>query len=131
VRVAREGDAFTTRAVYESNELCCHFASPVRRGNYIYGLDEQRDLTCLDLRKGKAVWRQRGFLKGSVILVDDTLLLLGENGNLALAEASPEGYMALAMARPLRDRCWAMPALAGGLLLIRDRKSVIVLEVGK
>lgn len=131
VRVTREGGTFTARPVYESSDLCCHFASPVRRGEYVYGLDETRDLTCMNLRTGQIAWRQRGFRKGSLIRVDDCLLILGENGNLALAEATPESYRPIAMARPFRDRCWSLPALADGVLMLRDRKTIQIFEMAK
>jgi outer membrane protein assembly factor BamB len=115
--------------VYETNELCCHFASPVRVGDYLYGLDEERDLTCLNLRTGEVQWRQRGFRKGSLIRLDDKLLLLGETGNLALVQANPEKYQELAKARPFRDRCWAAPAFAAGQLLMRDRKTIQIWDL--
>jgi outer membrane protein assembly factor BamB len=144
VRVTREGAAFDARAVYTSRELCCHFSTPVRRGDFVYGLDETRDLTCLNLRTGEVAWRfardeskdeqdlrQRGYKKGSLIRVDDLLMVLGEDGKLALVEATAEAYRELAAGRPFRDRCWALPALAEGMLLVRDRKQVLCLDVRK
>jgi outer membrane protein assembly factor BamB len=132
VKVEPSGSGtFRARAVYESNELCCHFASPVRHGDHLYGMDETRDLTCLDLRTGKAVWRERGFKKGTLIRVDDRLLALGEDGKLALIEASPQEYRELARARPFRGKCWTLPALADGRLFLRDQKHVLCLDVRK
>ncbi len=144
VRVAREGEAFEARPVYSSRELCSHFASPVRRGEYLYGLDETRDLTCLNLRTGEVAWRfardeakedqdirQRSYKKGSLIRVDDLLVVLGEDGKLALVEATPEAYREVAAFRPFRDRCWALPVVAEGMLLARDRRQVIALDVRK
>jgi outer membrane protein assembly factor BamB len=129
--ISREGK-FEAKAVYESNELECHFVSPVRYGDHLYALDERRDLTCLDLRTGKAVWRETGFLKGSLIRIDDRLLVLGENGKLALIEANPKEYRELARARPLRDnRCWALPVVADGRLFLRDRRQVLCLNLRK
>lgn len=144
VRVSRAGGGFEARAAYTTRELCCHFASPARRGDHVYGLDETRDLTCLNLRTGEVAWRfgrdeakddqdlrQRGYKKGSLIRVDDVLVVLGEDGKLALVEATPEAYREVAACRPFRDRCWAMPALAEGMLLVRDRKQVLCLDVRK
>jgi outer membrane protein assembly factor BamB len=130
-----KGGEFRARSVYQSSELCCHFATPVRRGNYLYGLDETRDLTCFDVRHGRVRWRfraedgeegprRRGFKKGSLLRVDDYLLLLGEEGRLALAEANPERYRELASAQPFRTRCWALPVLADGRLYLRDQHRV-------
>jgi outer membrane protein assembly factor BamB len=131
VKILQRDGKFGAKAVYDNNELCCHFGSPVRHGEYIYGLDETRDLTCLSLRTGQAVWRQRGFQKGTLLRVDDRLIVLGESGKLALVEASPEGYRELAVARPLRNRCWTMPVLADGRLYLRDQRLVMCLDVRK
>jgi outer membrane protein assembly factor BamB len=129
VKIITEGGGFRANPVYASNELCCHFASPVRHREHVYGLDEKRDLTCLSLRTGKVAWRRRGFQKGSLIRVDDRLIVLGENGNLALLEANPNDYVELARARPFRDRCWTLPVLAGGRLFLRDQKKVLCLNL--
>ena len=144
LRVAGANGKFQAEAVYTTSELCCHFASPVLHKGHIYGLDEKRDLTCLDLRTGEVKWRfardesqaeqslrQRGFKKGSLLRVDDVLVVLGEDGKLALVEATPGAYREMAACRPFRDRCWAMPALADGVLLVRDRKQVAAFDVRK
>jgi outer membrane protein assembly factor BamB len=132
LKIERTGDSFEAREVFESNALCCHFASPVLLWPHVYGLDETRDLTCLDLRTGEVAWRRRGFLKGSLLRVGDLLLILGENGLLALARATPEGYRELARARPLTSRpCWSTPVLANGLLYLRDESRVLCLDLRK
>jgi outer membrane protein assembly factor BamB len=130
LKIIPRGSKFQARAVYESNELCCHFVSPVRHGDYLYALDETRDLTCLAIRTGKALWRERGFKKGTLIRCDDILVVLGEGGNLALIEPSPEEYREVARARPFRNRCWTTPALADGRLFLRDQRHVLCLSVG-
>jgi outer membrane protein assembly factor BamB len=131
VKIQSDGGKFQAKAVYESNELCCHFASPVRHGEYIYGMDERRDLTCLSLRTGQVAWRQPGFQKGSLLRVDDRLIVLGEQGKLALIDASPDGYHELAAMRPFRNRSWTMPVLADGRLFLRDQRQVMCLDVRK
>jgi outer membrane protein assembly factor BamB len=126
---------FRARAVYQSNQLACHFATPVRRGNYLYGLGE-RDLTCLDLRSGEVCWRfgggRRGsFQKGSLLAVDDYLLLLAEDGRLALARAEAGSYQEVASARPGLSHCWTVPVLADGRLYLRDESRVLCLDLRK
>jgi outer membrane protein assembly factor BamB len=131
VKIAPRKGGFRAKAVYQSNELCCHFASPVRFGEHLYALDETRDLTCLEIRTGKVAWRQKGFKKGSLLRVDNHLIVLGEDGKLALLEANPKEYRELARARPFRNRCWTMPVLADGRLFLRDQKQVKCLDLRK
>jgi outer membrane protein assembly factor BamB len=131
VKISARQGRFKAKAVYESNAMCCHFASPVRHGEYLYGLDETRDLTCLSIRTGEVMWRQSGFQKGSLMRIDDRLLVLGENGRLALVECNPKEYRELARTRPFRDRCWTLPVLADGRLFLRDRREVLCLDLRK
>jgi outer membrane protein assembly factor BamB len=125
---AGRGGAPEVRAVYEGNQMRNHFASPVRRGGYLYGFDEDR-LACLELRTGKVLWAQRGFQKGSLLIADGRLIVLGENGELALAEATPEGYREQARFRLTRRKCWTVPVLAHGRLYVRDQNEVFCLDL--
>jgi outer membrane protein assembly factor BamB len=123
------GGSFRARAVYYSNELCCHFASPVLHRGHLYALGDNLGLTCLDVRTGELKWQESGFYRGSLIRVNGYLLVLGENGQLALVEATPEEYREKARASPFRRRCWAAPALAEGRLFLRDQKQVVCLDL--
>jgi outer membrane protein assembly factor BamB len=136
VKIERDGDGCRARAVYKSNELECQFGTPVRHGGHVYALDEKRDLTCLELLTGKLCWRAPdnfgGFKKGSLIRVNDELVVLGEEGHLARVKCDPTQYTELARARPLvNKRSWTVPVLANGRLYLRDEARVVCLEVGK
>jgi outer membrane protein assembly factor BamB len=124
---SKSGD-FSATPVFENNLLCSHFASPVRRGEFVFGFNEAA-LTCLDLRSGEVRWKKSGFQKGSLLRVDDFLLVLGENGKLALMKASAEEPEVVATAKPLSGRCWTMPVLAGGRLFLRNEEKVLCLDL--
>jgi outer membrane protein assembly factor BamB len=121
---------FEARRVYESNQMCSHFSSPVRRGEYVYGFNEAK-LTCMDLRTGKVAWEQSGFNKGSLVVVGDYLVVLGEGGKLALVKATPEEYYEVATAQVFRKRCWTVPVLAEGKLFLRDEDHILCLKATK
>jgi outer membrane protein assembly factor BamB len=118
--------------VYEHNRLRNHFASSVRSGDHVYGFDTQ-DLVCVEVRTGRVVWRERGtprFGKGNLLAADGRLLVLGEDGTLTLADATPAGYHARASCRVSHTKCWTPPALAGGRLYVRDESQIVCLRVG-
>src|SRR5262249_31056428 len=62
----------------------------VKVGDYLYGTTQS--LQCLDFATGKTKWEERGIGAASVCYADGNLYLHGENGEVALVEASPEGY---------------------------------------
>ncbi|MBY0228238.1 MAG: PQQ-like beta-propeller repeat protein [Gemmataceae bacterium] len=129
VKVSRRGGGWEARAAWTTNGLCCHFASPVRVGGHVYGLDETRGLTCLDLRTGEPLWRQKGFQKGSVLRAGKHVVAQMERGDIVLVEPSPEGYEEKARLAVRGDlRSWAMPVLAEGMLLARDRRHVFAFK---
>lgn len=121
--VAADG-RFEAKTVYTGKQMSCHFASPVRRGEYLFGIDDSR-LSCLNLRTGKVMWKQSGIQKGSLLRINDDLLALGEEGRLLLLDAAPERHSPKAQARPFHGgRCWTMPVVAEGKLFLRDEQQM-------
>jgi outer membrane protein assembly factor BamB len=116
----------TAQPVYTTHEMNNHFSSSVRRGDYLYGFNEAK-LTCLDLKTGKKRWDADGFQKGSLLRAGDHLIVLGEKGDLALFDATPdpESSRPRLLANDVFDqrnpRCWTMPVLADGKLLLRNQ----------
>jgi outer membrane protein assembly factor BamB len=114
--------------VYAGEQMCNHFASCVRHKDHLYGFHEGL-LACMDLRTGKVAWTQQGFAKGSLLVADGHLIVLGEKGQLALVEATPEGYREKASFDVTRRRCWTVPVLAGGRLYVRHQKEIVCLDL--
>lgn len=132
LRIIAKGGNGKAEMVYEGNQLCSHFATPVRRQEFVYGFNEA-DLVAMDLRNGQVRWSERGFHKGSLLAVEDYLIVLGEKGNLALVEANPEAFRKRAECEPFqsgrRAKCWSMPVLAEGRLLLRNEKEILCLDL--
>jgi outer membrane protein assembly factor BamB len=132
LKIAAKADGgFEAKKVYSGKQMCSHFASPVRRGEYLYGIDDSR-LACLDLRTGKVMWTRSGSNKGSLLRVNDFLLVLGEEGKLWLLDTGPEKAAPKAETRPFRGgRCWTMPVLAEGKLLLRNERQMKCYDLKK
>jgi outer membrane protein assembly factor BamB len=128
---ADPGGALQARRVYASNQLRNHFATSVFYRGHIYGIDDPDFLTCLDVKSGQVLWKQRGVGKGSLLAVDGHLIVLEDQGRVVLVEASPEGYREEASWQALHGRCWTVPALADGRLYIRDETEVLCLKLTK
>lgn len=119
--------------VYEHNRLRPYFAGPVRLGDHLYGFD-QMDLVCMEIRTGAIVWREkciRTYRKGSLIAAAGHLIIVGEAGSLSLVEATPEHYKEKATCRFSQTRCWTPPAIAAGLLYVRDDAQIICFDLRK
>jgi CubicO group peptidase (beta-lactamase class C family) len=107
-------------------------------GEHLYAVTGQflpwpaAHLHCVEANTGKILWTRKdvGKYHATVMLAKDQLLLLEEEGNLALVEPSPQGYKELARAK-VCGHTWAHPALSDGRLLVRDEKEVICVQLAK
>ena len=91
----------------------------MRRGKYVFGLDEGL-LTCLSLRDGQRRWKQGRYGYGQLLLVEDTLLILSEKGDVVLVPASPEPPRETARFHAIDGQTWNHPVLSRGRLLVRN-----------
>ncbi len=95
------------------------FGDAVVKDDMIYGLSEGI-LTCLDFKTGKIVWQQRGdFGFGQLILVDGVLVILTDEGEVVLVEASQK-HPELLRFQAIEGKSWSYPAFAQGHLLVRN-----------
>jgi outer membrane protein assembly factor BamB len=109
----------TDSELWQSKQLKTKFNGAVRRGDYVYGLDEGM-LTCLSLKDGKRLWKQGRYGYGQMLLVDDKLLILSEEGDVVLVPATPEQPRELARLHAIDGKTWNLPVLSRGRLLVRN-----------
>ncbi len=107
--------------------LSSQYVTPVVRDGFLYGCDGRQDagsvtLRCLELATGKVRWSKESFGCASLTVADGRLLLLTDEGELALADCSPNAYRERARAAILAAPVRAYPALSGGRLYARDAR---------
>ena len=86
------------QAIWESEAISCQMSSLVHLDGHAYGIHgqaggcsaSQSTLFCLRIDRGKKVWEKKGYGLGSLILVDGTLVMLTENGELVLCRQAQE-----------------------------------------
>jgi len=129
-RILKQGQVFTANLVYESPRLKAKFANFIVRDGYAYGLDDGV-LTCMDTATGERVWKKGRYGHGQLLLADKTLLVQTEGGELLLLEARPDVPEVLASMPVLSGKSWNTFALAGNLLLMRNHKEAVCLELAR
>jgi outer membrane protein assembly factor BamB len=127
VRDAGE-DGLTVDLLWASLGLKAKFTNVVHRAGYLYGLDDGI-LVCLDRESGERRWKRGRYGHGQIMLVDDLLVILGEDGTVALVEAVPEAYREVARFEALAGKTWNHPALAGRHLLVRNDREAACYEL--
>jgi outer membrane protein assembly factor BamB len=87
-------------------------------------------VAAVDITTGEIEWRERGFHKALCLYADDKLIFLDENGQLVLAKVSPEGMKILSQAQMTEKVSWTTPTLVDRTLYIRDKNTIMALNVG-
>jgi outer membrane protein assembly factor BamB len=119
-----EKGTWDRKELWKNRNLQCKFTSPVALGEFIYGLDDGV-LVCLDAKNGKNRWRGIRYGHGQILRQDDLILVLSEQGDLALVEATPERFNELANVHVLdAEKTWNTPALANGIAYIRNHEQM-------
>lgn len=112
-----------------------HYGTSIYHDGYLYGFHDRQErkahLRCIEWKTGKVKWTQERFGCGSMIRAGDDLIILSEDGDLVLAEATPRGYKEKARANVLGTSCRAQIALANGRLYARDTLKLVCLDLRK
>lgn len=130
VKLAKDGDGVKAEEIYMQRKLPTAIGGAVVVGDYLYGTSRELTL-CVNFRTGENKWvHQRDVAPASILYADGMLYLHGENaGDVALVEASPDGYKQVSHFTPPdvpTDRggkekaAWQYPAVANGRLYIAD-----------
>ena len=122
-------DAVTSRLVYTNQEMRNHYNSCILLDGYLYGFDNSV-LKCIELHTGEQMWSDRTVGKGSLVAAQGHLFVLGERGELAVVEATPEEYREKGRFQALDSTlAWSPPALANGRLYIRDLENAVCIDI--
>jgi outer membrane protein assembly factor BamB len=121
VKVSFSEGRWRADEVWKSRKMKCGYSCPIVYQGYVYGMDENI-LTCLDLATGKPMWKDRAaqYGHGQMLRRDDLLVVLAESGELALVEATPEGFHELGRIQAIEGKTWNNPTLVGGRIFVRN-----------
>jgi outer membrane protein assembly factor BamB len=121
--------------------MALHWNTAIEHNGYLYGSSgyhaPDAELRCVEWKTGRVVWSEPDMGRSSLLLVEDTLVCLSEDGVLRLLRATPEKYDELAEWEPtaadgaplLAYPAWAAPALANGLLYIQGDDRLICVQL--
>ena len=119
---------FAAEPLWESRGLKAKLSNFVQRDEVAYGLDDGV-LVAVHLEDGRRAWKRGRYGHGQLLLVDEFLLILAENGDVALVEARPEAYRELVRIEGIEGKTWNTPALSGPYLLLRNNREAACIEL--
>ena len=136
-KLTATGDTISAEQVYLTRGLPNAIGGAVLIGDNLYGTARNAGLVCADFKTGAVKWADPSIGVGAVCSADGLLFVYGENGDVALVEASPDAYREKGRltlpdkpqhASP-QEKSWAYPVVANGRLYVRDKNSLWCYDV--
>jgi outer membrane protein assembly factor BamB len=121
ISVEHKPDGWTVQERWTSNGLKPYFNDFVIHKGFAYGFDGSI-MSCIDLEDGKRKWKGGRYGNGQVVLLpdQDLLLVMTEEGELALVAAAADKFAEVARVPVLHSKTWNHPVIVGDLLLVRN-----------
>ncbi len=127
VKISGSASKAKVDTVYTDNKLPNAIGGSVLVGDYLYGTNNKM-LMCMEFVTGNVLWEDASIAPGSLCYADGMLYMHGENGDMVLFAATPDGYLEAGRFSPpdqpeRTDRMakvWPYPVIANGRLYFRD-----------
>jgi outer membrane protein assembly factor BamB len=121
IAVAHGAGGWTVEERWTSRGLKPYFNDTVIHQGHAFGFDGNI-LACIDLETGERVWKGGRYGNGQMMLLpdQDLLLVLSEEGALALVKATADKYTEVAKFQAIDGKTWNHPVLVGDVLLVRN-----------
>jgi outer membrane protein assembly factor BamB len=132
LKLTKNGNQTTPEELWFSRTMRVHFSNCIRLGDVVYGSSGDFGpgfFTAMNIKSGKVIWRDRSVARSSFIYADGRFIILDEDGHLILASPGEQGINIQAKVALLNNNSWTVPTLAGTTLYVRDRKSIMALDL--
>ena len=119
--VKRGSAGWSVEERWTSRGLKPYFNDFVVHKGHAFGFDGSI-LACIDLADGNRKWKGGRYGQGQLVLLpdQDVLLVVSEEGELALVKATPEQFTQIARVPAIEGKTWNHPVLVGDVLLVRN-----------
>lgn len=109
------------------NKVQGYMSSPVVIGDHLYIHLRNKRFACINLKTGKEAWITKPFGQyWSMVVQDDKILALDEQGDLLLIHANPEKFELIDKRHISDEPTWAHLAVTDGRVYIRSLNSQAV-----
>jgi outer membrane protein assembly factor BamB len=130
VAVTHSPGGWNVEERWTSNSLKPYYNDFVVHKGHAFGFDGSI-LACVDLADGKRKWKGGRYGHGQLIVLpdQDVLLVLSEEGELALVSATTDQFTELARIPAMEGKTWNHPVLVGDVLLVRNSQEMVAFRL--
>jgi outer membrane protein assembly factor BamB len=133
LKLERRDGKTAVRELWMNRRFRVHHGNMLRIGEYVYGSSGDFGpalLSAVHVPTGRLVWQDRHFPKANLLYAAGKVIVLDEDGRLALATLGPEGLKVHSEAEILTKLAWTVPTLVGSRLYVRDRQTIAAFDLG-
>jgi len=125
IKVSSGPDGWTTEELWRTNRFKPYFSDFVIHKGHAFGIDGS-SLVCINIEDVNRKWKGGRYGSGQQVLLadQDMLIILSEQGELALVEANPDKFTELASIPAIEGKTWNHPILVGDVLLVRNAEEM-------
>ncbi len=128
LKIEAAGNRFSAREVWFSRSMKNKFNPSVLVDGIVYGLDEGI-LAAVDVWTGERLWKGGRYRFGQLLYASGHLIIVSEQGDLALVKATPESHQELLKFEALNGKTWNVPAMADGRLIVRNQTEMVAYDL--
>ena len=113
--------SWSAREVWTSRGLKPYYNDLVVHRGTVFGFD-RHILAAIDVDTGERAWKGGRYGNGQMLLLpdQDLLLVVSEQGELALVRASAEGFAEVARVQAIAGKTWNHPIVVDGVVYLRN-----------
>ena len=130
IRLSQIDGRTTSEEIWSNNRMRVHFGNALRIDGLVLastGDFGPAFVAALDAETGVEVWRERTFARAQMVDAGGLVVILDEDGELAVASVTLDGLQVHARAAVLTSNAWTPPTLVGSTLYVRDRHRILAL----
>lgn len=132
LKLTQKDGKTTPQEVWFHRRMRLHHGTAVRIDDYVYGSSGDFGpafFAAVNVKTGEIAYQDRTFPKVNFVLADGKLIILDEDGNLALATATPKELKVISKVSVLKNLAWTVPTLVGTKLYVRDRRTIAAFDL--
>jgi outer membrane protein assembly factor BamB len=126
--LSRAGDGLQAKTIWENERMKNKFTSSVLHNGHIYGLDESI-LASVNAETGQQNWKGGRYGYGQLVLAGDHLVVLTEDGDVVLVNATPARHEEIARFAAIEGKTWNHPVITDGKLLVRNVQEMAAFDI--
>jgi len=132
MRLSWSGGSTAVQNVWADNRMRLHFGTAIRVGDLILGSSGdfgRAFMMAVRADTGDEVWKERSFARAQIVESNGTLVIVDEDGDLAVASISEGRLRVHARKAMLTQNAWTPPTLVGSTAYLRDRKEILAVDL--